>query len=98
MVAFDASPSVYETLATPSDPHKRKLLEDARDVCRQRLAVKRQSVRGGFVSLRVTVHGTMRAVTNSIAKVVVDLSLDREFDYRIPSQLVETVHVGSPVR
>ena len=29
-----------------------------------------------------------------IAKVVVDLALDREFDYRIPSHLAPLVHVG----
>ena len=37
-------------------------------------------------------------MTNSIAKVVVDLALDREFDYRIPTQLADTVHIGSRVR
>jgi len=33
----------------------------------------------------------------TIAKVVVDLSLDREFDYRIPSHLADRVHIGSRV-
>ena len=33
----------------------------------------------------------------AIAKVVVDLALDREFDYRIPARLAEAVHVGSRV-
>lgn len=33
----------------------------------------------------------------TIAKVVVDLALDREFDYRIPTHLSELVHVGSRV-
>jgi primosomal protein N' (replication factor Y) len=37
-------------------------------------------------------------VRPSIAKVVVDLALDREFDYRIPSHLAATVQVGSRVR
>jgi len=36
-------------------------------------------------------------VTHSIAKVVVDLALDREFDYRIPAGLSGQVHVGSRV-
>ena len=36
-------------------------------------------------------------MTNSIAKVVVDLALDREFDYRIPSQLTGAVQIGSRV-
>jgi primosomal protein N' (replication factor Y) len=36
-------------------------------------------------------------VTNSIAKIVVDLALDREFDYRIPSQLAGVVQIGSRV-
>jgi primosomal protein N' (replication factor Y) len=36
-------------------------------------------------------------VTNSIAKIVVDLALDREFDYRIPSHLAQEVRVGSRV-
>jgi primosomal protein N' (replication factor Y) (superfamily II helicase) len=36
-------------------------------------------------------------VTNSIAKIVVDLALDREFDYRIPSSLVGAVQIGSRV-
>ena len=36
-------------------------------------------------------------MTNSIAKVVIDLALDREFDYRIPSHLAELVHIGSRV-
>jgi primosomal protein N' (replication factor Y) len=34
---------------------------------------------------------------NSIARVVVDLALDREFDYRVPQQLTALVHVGSRV-
>ena len=34
---------------------------------------------------------------HSIAKVVVDLALDREFDYRIPAALAGQVHVGSRV-
>ena len=34
---------------------------------------------------------------NAIAKVVVDLSLDREFDYRIPAALAGQVHIGSRV-
>jgi primosomal protein N' (replication factor Y) (superfamily II helicase) len=33
----------------------------------------------------------------SIAKVVVEISLDREFDYRIPSHLAGRIHVGSQV-
>jgi len=33
----------------------------------------------------------------AIAKVVVDLALDREFDYRIPPQLADAVRVGSRV-
>jgi len=32
-----------------------------------------------------------------IAKVVVELSLNREFDYRIPPELEDSVRVGSPV-
>jgi primosomal protein N' (replication factor Y) len=36
-------------------------------------------------------------VTPAIAKIVVDLALDREFDYRIPPHLTELVHVGSRV-
>src|ERR1043166_1111189 len=40
---------------------------------------------------------TLTAVHNSIAKVVVDLALDREFDYRIPAHLTVQVHVGSRV-
>jgi primosomal protein N' (replication factor Y) (superfamily II helicase) len=36
-------------------------------------------------------------VSQSIAKVVVDLALDREFDYRIPAHLAEQVHIGSRV-
>jgi primosomal protein N' (replication factor Y) (superfamily II helicase) len=36
-------------------------------------------------------------VPNSIAKIVVDLALDREFDYRIPSQLEGAVQIGSRV-
>jgi len=34
---------------------------------------------------------------NRVAKVVVDLALDREFDYRIPLRLQERVHIGSRV-
>ena len=34
---------------------------------------------------------------NSVAKIVVDLALDREFDYRIPSQLAGVVQIGSRV-
>jgi primosomal protein N' (replication factor Y) (superfamily II helicase) len=33
----------------------------------------------------------------AIAKVVVDLALDREFDYRIPARLAELVQIGSRV-
>jgi primosomal protein N' (replication factor Y) len=40
----------------------------------------------------------MTPVSNAIAKVVVDLALDREFDYRIPAVLAGQVHVGSRVR
>ncbi len=36
-------------------------------------------------------------MTHSIAKVVVDLALDREFDYRIPSHLQGAIHIGSRV-
>jgi primosomal protein N' (replication factor Y) len=36
-------------------------------------------------------------VNPPIAKVVVDLALDREFDYRIPPHLAGLVHVGSRV-
>ncbi len=36
-------------------------------------------------------------MTNSIARVVVDLSLDREFDYRIPLRLAVAVQIGSRV-
>src|SRR5438094_10307007 len=36
-------------------------------------------------------------VSQPIAKVVVDLALDREFDYRIPPHLAATVHIGSRV-
>ena len=36
-------------------------------------------------------------MTSSIAKVVVDLALDREFDYRIPSHLAGAVKIGSRV-
>jgi primosomal protein N' (replication factor Y) len=36
-------------------------------------------------------------VTNSVAKVVVDLALDREFDYRIPPHMADQVRVGSRV-
>ncbi len=32
-----------------------------------------------------------------IAKVLVDLSLDREFDYRVPDELADTVRIGSRV-
>lgn len=34
---------------------------------------------------------------SSIAKVVVDIALDREFDYRIPSHLSGLVHIGTRV-
>ncbi|MEE9369452.1 MAG: primosomal protein N' [Pontiella sp.] len=33
----------------------------------------------------------------TIAKVVVEISLDREFDYRIPANLQSSIHVGSQV-
>jgi primosomal protein N' (replication factor Y) len=36
-------------------------------------------------------------VTQFIAKIVVDLALDREFDYRIPSRLAGAVQIGSRV-
>jgi primosomal protein N' (replication factor Y) (superfamily II helicase) len=36
-------------------------------------------------------------VSQPIAKVVVDLALDREFDYRIPAHLAGLVHIGSRV-
>ena len=36
-------------------------------------------------------------MSNGIAKVVVDLALDREFDYRIPSSLADAVRIGSRV-
>ena len=36
-------------------------------------------------------------MSQSIAKVVVDLALDREFDYRIPPALAGLVHIGSRV-
>ncbi len=36
-------------------------------------------------------------MTNTIAKVVVDLALDREFDYRIPPHLQGAVHIGARV-
>ena len=36
-------------------------------------------------------------MASSIAKIVVDLALDREFDYRIPSQLAGAVQIGSRV-
>ncbi len=36
-------------------------------------------------------------MSNGIAKVVVDLALDREFDYRIPPALTDAVRVGSRV-
>ncbi|HUJ10791.1 MAG TPA: primosomal protein N' [Verrucomicrobiae bacterium] len=36
-------------------------------------------------------------MASPIAKVVVDLALDREFDYRIPLHLTETVQIGSRV-
>lgn len=35
---------------------------------------------------------------HAIARVVVDLALDREFDYRIPAALAGQVHIGSRVR
>ena len=34
---------------------------------------------------------------NRIAKVAVDLSLDREFDYLIPDELVSKIEIGSRV-
>jgi primosomal protein N' (replication factor Y) len=36
-------------------------------------------------------------VTKPIAKVVVDVALDREFDYRIPTHLADAVRIGSRV-
>ena len=36
-------------------------------------------------------------MTHPIAKVVVDVALDREFDYRIPPRLADAIHVGSRV-
>jgi primosomal protein N' (replication factor Y) len=36
-------------------------------------------------------------VTPTVAKVVVDIALDREFDYRIPSHLAGAVQIGSRV-
>jgi primosomal protein N' (replication factor Y) len=36
-------------------------------------------------------------VTKPIARVVVDIALDREFDYRIPSRLADAVRIGSRV-
>jgi primosomal protein N' (replication factor Y) len=36
-------------------------------------------------------------VNNAIAKVVVDLALDREFDYRIPASLAGAIAIGSRV-
>jgi primosomal protein N' (replication factor Y) len=36
-------------------------------------------------------------VASPIAKVVVDLALDREFDYRIPAHLTDAVKIGSRV-
>lgn len=33
-----------------------------------------------------------------IAKIVIDLSLDREFDYRIPTMLAKDIRIGSRVR
>jgi len=36
-------------------------------------------------------------VKAAIAKVVVDIALDREFDYRIPSHLTATIRIGSRV-
>lgn len=39
----------------------------------------------------------MSCVNLAIAKVVVDLALDREFDYRIPTRWAGQVHVGSRV-
>ena len=36
-------------------------------------------------------------MSQSIAKVVVDLALNREFDYRIPPALAGLVHIGSRV-
>src|SRR5664280_1585908 len=39
----------------------------------------------------------LSAVASAIAKVVVDLALDREFDYRIPAHLTDAVQIGSRV-
>ena len=36
-------------------------------------------------------------MASAIARVVVDIALDREFDYRIPSHLADTVQIGSRV-
>ena len=36
-------------------------------------------------------------MTKPIARVVVDIALDREFDYRIPSRLADAVRIGSRV-
>ncbi|MDI6774371.1 MAG: primosomal protein N' [Verrucomicrobiota bacterium] len=36
-------------------------------------------------------------MSSAIARIVVDVALDREFDYRIPGALVESVRVGSRV-
>jgi primosomal protein N' (replication factor Y) len=43
-------------------------------------------------------NSKMLTVSDAIAKVVVDLALDREFDYRIPAALAGQVRVGSRVR
>jgi primosomal protein N' (replication factor Y) len=49
------------------------------------------------LTIPVTDGYYVRAVNFAIAKVVVDLALDREFDYRIPAQLTGRVHIGSRV-
>jgi len=40
---------------------------------------------------------TLCFVSQPIAKVVVDIALDREFDYRIPERLADSVRIGSRV-
>ncbi len=40
---------------------------------------------------------TLHIVTKPIAKVVVDVALDREFDYQIPPRLADAVRIGSRV-
>src|ERR1041385_2434643 len=59
----------------------------------------RRAVRAIVFAARRPIGGSITwcAVQNSIAKVVVDLALDREFDYRIPAHLATLVHVGSRV-